>query len=158
VSEVVTEGIELFKAAATMGLEGIMAKEKNSPYQPGKRSMQWLKIKTRQTAECVIIGFTRGKGDRELLFGALQLAQKEGSTLNYVGKVGTGFDTKLMKEIFSQLKGVKRSKRPVREKPPDDAQTVWLEPEVMCEVHYASLTQDGMLREPVFVRLRPDLM
>jgi DNA ligase D-like protein (predicted ligase)/DNA ligase D-like protein (predicted polymerase)/DNA ligase D-like protein (predicted 3'-phosphoesterase) len=157
VSEVVDEGNELFKAAAQMGLEGIMAKERSSPYQAGKRSSQWLKIKTRQTTECVIIGYTKGKGDREALFGALHVAQVDNSTLKYVGKVGTGFDTKTMKEIFTQLKSIKKTKRPVKEKPLDDAQTVWIEPKLICEVQYASLTKDDMLREPVFLRLRQDL-
>ena len=158
VSEVVSEGVQLFEAAAKMGLEGIMAKERNGPYLPGKRSAQWLKIKTRKTTECVIIGYTKGKGDRASLFGALHLAHANGNVLQYLGKVGTGFDARMMKEIFAQLKNLKPVKRPIEEKPIDDAQTVWLEPKMMCEVQYASLTKDGMLREPVFVRLRPDLM
>ena len=157
-SEVVDDGAALFKAAAQMGLEGIMAKETSSPYQPGKRISQWLKIKTRQTTECVIIGYTKGKGDREAMFGALHIAQLNDGELQYVGKVGTGFDAKLMKEIFLQLKSMKTIKRPVREKPLDDAQTTWIEPTVVCEVQYASLTKDRMLREPVFLRLREDLM
>jgi bifunctional non-homologous end joining protein LigD len=91
------------------------------------------------------------------LFGALQLAFRNGNGLRYAGKVGTGFDEKLMKEIFSRLKNIKRVKRPINKKPLDDAQTVWIEPHLVCEVQYASLTKDGMLREPVFLRLRPDL-
>jgi DNA ligase D-like protein (predicted ligase) len=158
VSEVVDEGKELFRAAADMGLEGIMAKDRKSVYQPGKRSADWLKIKTRLSTECLIIGYTKGKGDRQSLFGALHIAQRNGDQLTYVGKVGTGFDTKTMKEIYAELKGIKHIKRPVKEKPLDDAQTVWIEPRVVCEVQYASLTKDGMLREPVFLRLRPDLM
>ncbi len=157
ISEAVTEGTALFRAATEMGLEGIMAKERNSAYLPGIRSAQWLKIKKRQTVECVIIGYTKGKGDREALFGALQLALREDGGLRYVGKVGTGFDEKSMKEIFARLKGIRPAKSPVRQKPPDDAQTVWIEPRVICEVQYASVTRDGMLREPVFLRLRPDL-
>jgi DNA ligase D-like protein (predicted ligase) len=157
VSEIVTDGVELFKAAAKMGLEGIMAKQRNSVYHPGRRSGQWLKIKNRQTAECAIIGYTKGKGGRVAEFGALQLAVQSNKGLQYVGKVGTGFDTRLMKEIFEQLRNIKRVKRPINEKPPDDAQTVWIETKVICEVQYASITKDGMLREPVFLRLRPDL-
>jgi bifunctional non-homologous end joining protein LigD len=71
--------------------------------------------------------------------------------------VGTGFDERSMKEIFSYLKNIRHVKRPIRKKPPDDAQTVWIEPRAVCEVQFASLTKDGMLREPVFLRLRPDL-
>ena len=157
VSEAVSEGAGLFSAAMKMGLEGIMAKKRNSVYRPGTRSTEWLKIKKRQTMECLIIGYTKGKADPEGSFGALQLALREGSTLRYAGKVGTGFDVKSMKETFTYLKSIRRGKRPVREKPPDDAQTVWLEPRVLCEVQFASLTHNGMLREPVFLRLRPDL-
>jgi bifunctional non-homologous end joining protein LigD len=157
ISEAVKEGIELFGAAVKMGLEGIMAKDKNSAYLPGTRSAHWLKIKKRRTMECVIAGYTRGKSDRKELFGALQLALREADTLRYVGKVGTGFDEKSMKEIFSRLKNISHVKRPIKEKPIDDAQTVWIEPKVVCEVQFASLTKDGMLREPVFLRLRPDL-
>jgi bifunctional non-homologous end joining protein LigD len=157
VSEAVDEGAHLFQAAAEAGLEGIMAKERNSPYLPGKRTSQWLKIKTRRTTECVIIGYTRGKGDREQTFGALQIAMTNGKGLRYVGKVGTGFDTRTLKEVAGELARLKKGRRPVKEKPLDEANTVWLEPDLICEVQYASLTKDGMLREPVFVRLRPDL-
>jgi ATP-dependent DNA ligase len=156
VSEAVAEGAELFRAAAATGLEGIMAKEMSSTYKPGTRSSQWLKIKSRQTADCVIIGYTKGKGSR-ILFGALQLAFRDGNNLRYAGKVGTGFDEKLVRQIFALLKGIKQVIRPVSLKPPDDAETVWVEPKVICEVQYASLTKDGLLREPVFLRLRPDL-
>jgi ATP-dependent DNA ligase len=141
-----------------MGIEGIMAKERNSRYRAGTRSGQWLKIKKRQTMECLIVGYTEGRGDRQSLFGALHLARPEGKTLRYVGKVGTGFDEKLRKEISAYLKKIKRVERPIPEKPLDDAQTVWIEPKVICEVQFASLTRDGMLREPVFLRLRPDLV
>ncbi len=156
VSEVVEDGQALFDAAKAMGLEGIMAKEKNSPYQPGKRSTHWLKIKTRQAIDCVIIGYTKGKGNRTGEFGALHLAVQEENGLRYVGKVGTGFDAKLMKEILVRLKSLKTIKRPVKEKPLDDASSTYVEPKLVCEVEYASWTRDTMLREPVFVRLRED--
>ncbi len=157
VSETVTDGAELFQAAVKMGLEGIMAKGKNSTYQPGRRSEQWLKIKKRESTECVIIGYTGGKNGREATFGALQLAMKQEDGFKYVGKVGTGFDSKMMKKIFEQISKLERVARPVKEKPLDDAQTIWIKPKLICEVQYASITKDGMLREPVFLRLRPDL-
>jgi bifunctional non-homologous end joining protein LigD len=158
VSDAVTEGAELFKASVRMGLEGVMAKERNSIYRPGTRSSEWLKIKKRHTTECVIIGYTRGKGERETMFGALQLAMRKNSALIYAGKAGTGFDEKLIKEISAYLKNSRPAKRPIEEKPVDDAQTVWIEPRAICEVQYSSITKDGRLREPVFLRLRPDLI
>jgi bifunctional non-homologous end joining protein LigD len=158
VSEAVTEGAAFFTAAVQMGLEGIVAKEINSLYRPGTRSAQWLKIKKRQTLECLIIGYTPGKGERGALFGALHLAQRQGDGFRYLGKVGTGFNEKSMKEVFAHLKKLKQVKKPIREKPPDEARTVWIEPKTICEVQFASRTRDGMLREPVFLRLRPDLL
>ena len=105
----------------------------------------------------MIIGYTRGKGDREQTFGALQIAMPNGKGFRYVGKVGTGFDTRTLKEVAGELARLKKGSRPVKEKPMDEANTIWLEPDLFCEVQYASMTKDGMLREPVFVRLRPDL-
>ena len=157
VSEVVEEGAAFFQAVKEMGLEGTMAKQRNSPYLPGKRSDSWLKIKTRQTLECVIIGYTKGKGDREASFGALHLAEANGDELKYLGKVGAGFENDSLKAVAAELQKVKAIKRPVKEKPLDDARSVWIEPKLMCEVQFASLTTDGLLREAVFVRLRPDL-
>jgi bifunctional non-homologous end joining protein LigD len=157
VSEVVEEGTALFEAVKQLGLEGIMAKQRNGTYLPGKRSESWLKIKTRQTLECAIIGYTRGKGDRETSFGALHLAQANGAELKYLGKAGTGFDDHSMKAVAAELEKMTPIKRPIKEKPLDDARSIWIEPKLMCEVQFASLTKDGLLREPVFVRLRPDL-
>jgi ATP-dependent DNA ligase len=157
VSEAVDEGATFLEAVKQMGLEGVMAKQRNSPYVPGKRNDSWLKIKWRRTAECAIIGFTRGKGDRAAHFGALHLAQVEGEKLKYVGKVGSGFDDQSIKAVWTELQKLTPIKRPVKEKPLDDAQSVWVEPKLNCEVEFASLTEDGMLREAVFLRLRPDL-
>jgi len=156
-SEAMTEGIEFFEAVKQMGLEGIMAKKRDSIYLPGKRSDAWLKIKGHQTVECLIVGFTKGTGDREKSFGALHLAQIEGDNLKYLGKVGSGFDERLLKAIGAELKKLKPIKKPIREKPLDDAQSTWVEPKLICEVQFASWTKDNLLREPVFLRLRPDL-
>jgi len=116
-----------------------------------------LKTKTQQTAECIVIGYTRGKSDRAASFGALHLAQNTGGELKYVGKVGSGFDEPSLKQVTNELKKLETAKRPVPEKPVDDASSIWLKPTLLCEVQFASRTKDGSLREPVFLRLRPDL-
>ena len=136
-----------------------MAKRKDGKYLIGKRSDLWLKIKVRQTAECVIIGFTQGKGDRSTTFGALQLAERKGDGLHYRGKVGTGFDDATMKGIVKDLQKLANKKKPSLKggKIVDEKITTWVEPKLMAELSYARLTQDEMFREPVFVRLRPDL-
>jgi bifunctional non-homologous end joining protein LigD len=157
-SETVEDGKGLFEAAKQLGLEGIMAKDKNSKYLPGKRSDSWYKIKVRQTAEAVIIGYTKGKGGRENHFGALHLAEIINGKLEYRGKVGTGFNSKNMKEVFSELKKLKEIKKPIEEKVLEEKMTVWVESKLICEVEYASMTPDEAFRAGVFVRLRPDLV
>lgn len=159
VSEFVEDGKSLFNAAREHALEGVMAKKKDSKYLPGRRSEGWLKIKVRQTSECVILGYTPGKGNREATFGALQIAEKISGDLFYRGKVGTGFDDHLMKEIFSLLKKLKKVKKPILKggKIVDEKITEWVEPSLLVEVSFSQLTADQMYREPVFVRLRPDL-
>ena len=157
VNEVVEDGAAFLEAVKAMRLEGIMAKRRESVYLPGKRSDSWLKIKTRQTMECTIIGYTRGKGDRESSFGALHMGQLNDAEISYLGKVGTGFDESLMKSIAADLRQLARIRRPIKEKPLDDARSVWVEPKLTCEVQYSSLTDDGLLREGVFLRMRPDL-
>ena len=156
-SEGVENGPAFFEAVKKLGLEGILAKQRQSPYLAGKRSDSWLKIKTRQSTECLIIGYTRGTGERAASFGALHLAQQTDGELKYVGKVGTGFDDRLLKQVSEELKKLEVGPRPVREKPLDDARSIWLKPTLLCEVQFASWTPDGALREPVFLRMRPDL-
>lgn len=156
-SDIVEDGNALFYAARELGLEGIMAKEKNSKYLPGKRSDNWYKIKVRQTAESHIIGYTKGKGSREEHFGALHLGDLANGEIVYRGKVGTGFDTKNMKDVYTALKEQSVIKKPISEKILDEKQTIWIKPKLICEIEYASMTKDGAYREGVFVRLRPDL-
>jgi bifunctional non-homologous end joining protein LigD len=156
-SEAVDDGAALYEAVKGMSLEGIMAKQRNSPYLPGKRADSWLKIKSRTTVECIIIGYSKGKGDRASTFGALHLAEHNGTELIYLGKAGSGFDVATQKSIFAELSKLQKIKRPVKERPDDDSVSVYLEPKLICEVSYATKTKDGILREPVFHRLRPDL-
>jgi bifunctional non-homologous end joining protein LigD len=157
VSGVEDDGVAFFEAVRAMKLEGIVAKQRSSTYLPGKRTDAWLKIKTRQTTECLLIGYTKGRGDRQSTFGALHLAHQDGSELKYLGKVGSGFDDSSLKSVAAEVLKLPTIKRPIKEKPLDDAQSVWVEPKLTCEVQYASFTPDGLLREAAFLRLRPDL-
>ncbi len=156
-SEAVEEGTAFLEAVKELGLEGVMAKQRLSEYAPGRRSDCWLKIKPRQTVECLIAGYTRGQGDRENSFGALHLVRKKGGQLQYLGKAGGGFNEQSLAAVFAELKKLKVIKRPIKERPLDDARSVWVEPKLVCEVQFASLTAEGRLREPLFLRLRPDL-
>ncbi len=159
VSEIIEDGASLFEAAKEHGLEGIMAKRSDSKYYPGRRTDGWLKIKVRQTSDCYIVGYTEGKGNRQSTFGALQIAEKVGSDLHYRGKVGTGFDDSMMKEILAMLKKQKNAAQPAMKggKVVDEKITTWLGPSLVAEISFAQLTRDQMYREPVFVKLRPDL-
>lgn len=159
VSEFVEDGESLFEAAKEHALEGIMAKRKDGKYFPGKRSDSWLKIKVRNTHDCYIMGFTPGKGNRNATFGALQIAEKINDEFHYRGKVGTGFDDEMMKEIYKELKKRKKIKQPdmAGGKVVDEKVTTWIEPGLVAEINYSKLTPDKMFREPVFVKLRLDV-
>ncbi len=156
VSQVVEDGQALFDAAHEAGLEGIMAKKRASVYTPGRRNDAWLKVKSRRTMDCIVIGYTKGKGDRATTFGALHIAEKRDAEWHYLGKVGTGFDDKTLASVAESVKSLREAKRPFKEKPIDDNVSVWVEPKLWCEVQYASITPNGTLREPVFVRMRED--
>ncbi len=156
-SEFVEDGESLFEAAREHNLEGIMAKDKFSRYQPGKRSDAWLKVKVRNTRECVIIGYNQGKGNRASAFGGLHIAEIENDKLVYRGKVGSGFNDASLKEVFGQIKKLKETKKPITNKVLDEKVSKWVEPKLWAEVTFASFTPDKIFREPVFVRMRPDL-
>ncbi len=159
VSESMEDGDSLFEAAREHSLEGIMAKRKDGRYLPGRRSDVWLKIKVRQTAECFIVGYTPGKGNRGQTFGALQIAENKDGALYYRGKVGSGFDDNMMKEMLIELKKQKKLTKASAMKGGkvvDEKITEWIEPGMLSEISYASLTKDQMYREPVFLRRRPD--
>jgi ATP-dependent DNA ligase len=112
----------------------------------------------RQTADCIIVGYTKGKGNRDQRFGALHIAEKTDSGLQYRGKVGTGFSDKTMTAMLKVLHSVKEVKKPALVgKLLDEKVSTWLEPKIAVEVSYAMITSEEMFREPVFIRLRPDL-
>jgi DNA ligase D-like protein (predicted ligase) len=146
------EGKELWERAREMGLEGIMGKREGAPYRPGVRSPEWLKVKNTKTMDAVILGYTPGEGWREPYFGALALGAYRGGKLVFLGKVGTGFDTPLMEELFPLLRRLETGRRPVEEEPPYEVR--WVEPRLVCEVKYLELTPDLKLRAPSFLRMK----
>jgi len=159
ISEAVEDGEALFAAAREHQLEGIMAKRKDGKYLPGRRSDLWQKIKVRNATECVIMGWTTGKGNRGETFGALQLAEWVDDQWWYRGKVGTGFDDAMLEDLRSALAELPRTPAPALQGGAvmDEKITQWVQPVLMAEVSFSMRTADGMFREPVFVRLRPDL-
>ena len=149
-----THGKRYFEEVAKLGLEGAMAKRKQSTYQIGKRSRDWLKIKAIRTMDCVIVGYTPGEGWRSGYFGALAIGAYRGGKLEFMGKVGTGFDESLLKSISSLLKVRATGVKPVEAEPPYEVR--WVKPELVCEVKFMEVTPDLKLRAPVFRRLRSD--
>jgi bifunctional non-homologous end joining protein LigD len=147
---------KLYTASLDSGFEGIVAKRKDSIYQPGKRSATWLKIKATQTAEFVVGGYTQGKGAREQL-GALLLGYWSGSKLHYAGHVGSGLNDAIVAQLRKRFAPLARKSPAFVEKPPLHRPTTWLDPELVIEVTFTDWTPDGLLRAPVFVRVRDDI-
>jgi bifunctional non-homologous end joining protein LigD len=146
----------LYAAAMASGYEGVVAKRLDGIYQPGQRVGTWLKVKPVQSAEFVIGGCTRGKGAREPL-GALLLGYWEDGSLRYAGHVGSGLDDATVAELTRRTRDLKRQRSPFAEKPPIHRPTTWLEPRLVAEVNFIDWTPAGLLRAPVFARLRDDI-
>lgn len=156
------DGVALFEAARRLGLEGIVAKEKSSPYHQGERGRHWLKIKIFHQQECVIGGFTSGKGLRKDTFGALILGvyekgkAKKRYDLVPVGSLGTGFDEKTLVEMKKKLLKLQTRKCPFLFAPKVHDRPHWVRPKLVAQIKFANWTSDGMMRVPVFLGLRFD--
>ena len=151
------EGKEAYDGAVALGLEGVVAKRRGSRYLPGKRTDSWAKIKARHTAEFVVAGFTPGEGLREPTFGALILAAADpDGALVYRGRAGGGFTDAMLADLRPRLDALATDASPFPETPPEAANATFVRPELVVEVEYTEVTSAGLLRAPVFKRLRPD--
>lgn len=159
-------GTEFFKAAEKMGLEGIIAKKANSSYAANIRSREWLKIKVSKRQEVIICGYTRND-DTTKAFSSLLLGVHENGELKYVGKVGTGFSSSQQKEMINLFKPLVTNESPFSKQPdynkpsrfrpnPPKAKATWLKPELVCEVAFTEITDDGVFRHPSFQGMRTD--
>ena len=146
-------GKDYFSAALKMGIEGVMAKRQASPYQPGKRSQDWIKIKKSLKLDLVVGGYIPGKGERSTYFGGLLLGAYDQGQLHYVGRVGSGFTEAELAEITGSL--VPRDSSPFAN-PPATSEVRWTEPLMVVQVSALEVTKDGRLRAPVFLRRRED--
>ncbi|MEO7922122.1 MAG: DNA ligase D [Chitinophagaceae bacterium] len=149
------EGISFFEKAKEQGLEGIIAKRKESTYSKGFRSKEWLKIKNVQSREAVIVGYTAPKGERQQ-FGSLVLANKKGNQWEYRGHVGTGFPAKLLSSLKKQMKTLETEQSPFKSKVPLNGDVTWLRPKLIADIAYTEITRDKIFRHPVFLRLREE--
>jgi bifunctional non-homologous end joining protein LigD len=159
-------GLKIFDAARKMGLEGIIAKRADSPYHAGDRTRDWLKIKAKKRQEMVIGGFTKNEASRKL-FSALLVGVFDGKKLVYTGKVGTGFSDNAQQDLMNRFQRIIIKKSPFAEEPdinkptrfqhnPPRATATWLKPELVCEVSFAEMTADGVMRHPSFEGMRMD--
>jgi bifunctional non-homologous end joining protein LigD len=148
-------GKDVFKHAIGMDLEGIIAKRADSKYLPGKRSRDWLKIKNHNTQEAIIAGYTAPRGSRSY-FGALLLAIMKKGKFVYIGHTGTGFTDQSLKMLHMKLYPLRRPDSPFEGKIPVNGQVTWVDPILVCNVKFTEVTQDGILRHPVFQGLRID--
>ncbi len=159
-SEDFDDGDALFEVAQAKGLEGLIAKRADSTYKSGRRTRDWLKVKTENNEEFVVAGYTRGAGRRADTFGALVLAVNEGHELRYVGNVGTGFDDAEIDKLLGLLRPLHRDTPPfpVAPKMPrvrkGDVQ--WVEPELVAQVRFGEWTHDDHLRHPAYLGVRED--
>lgn len=161
-----TSAKDFLAAATKMGLEGMIAKRADSVYKPGDRGGDWLKIKVQQRQEVVIGGYTKND-DSPKVFSSLLIGVYGEGKLQYIGKVGTGFNERMQKEMMRKFKPliVHRSpftitpnvNEPSRFRPnPPHAEAFWLKPKLVCEVSFAEITNDGVLRHPSFEGMRED--
>jgi len=161
------DGAALYEAALRHGMEGVVAKRRDSRYESGRRSTAWLKVKATHTEEFVVGGYTRGEGARSDTFGSLLLGcfQPGANTLTFVGHVGTGFDARGLRDVLRRLDALRAERSPFDGPIPTtgrwgsrraDGAVTWLRPELLAEVKFAERTDDGILRTPVFLRLRDD--
>lgn len=161
-----TSATEFLSAAAKLGMEGIMAKKENSIYTEGERTKDWLKIKANKRHEVVIGGYTQNEGSSKT-FSSLLVGVYDDGKLNYMGKIGTGFNKKMQDELMSRMKKLVIQKAPFTEVPdvnkpsrfrpdPPQASVTWVKPQLVCEVSYIGLSDEGVMRHPSFEGLRTD--
>jgi bifunctional non-homologous end joining protein LigD len=147
------DGRVILAQACQLGLEGVVAKQIDAPYE-STRTRNWLKLKCNRRQEFVIVGYVKAEGARQG-FRSLLLALREKDGLRYAGKVGTGFSDASLRDIAAEMKRHVRATSPL-EHPPREPNVVWLEPTLVCEVEYTEMTRDGSLRHPSFQGLRRD--
>jgi bifunctional non-homologous end joining protein LigD len=146
-------GEALLAQVVARGMEGVVAKKANAPYK-SKRSPDWLKLKADPEADFAVCGYTPPKGTRTGL-GALHLCVRVDSQWVWAGKVGSGFDDKLLKELTAELSKKPRWK-PTFPRPEGSGDAIWIEPELVVQVRYREWIEGSSLRFPVFERLRRD--
>src|SRR5438046_1788568 len=163
-----TEAETLLPEIKRRGLEGLLGKQRDSVYEPGRRSGAWIKIKCVNEQEFVVGGYTPPAGARKH-FGAILVGYHENDKFLFAGKVGTGFDSKSLAALYKKMRAEQRETCPFDDLPSkQNGQWVqgitpsmmrkmhWVNPKFVCQVKFAEWTRDLKLRAPVFLGLRDD--
>lgn len=152
---IVGAGPEFLREACKNGLEGVISKRRDSAYSPG-RGGSWLKSKCRQGQELVVGGFTDPQGSRTGI-GSLMLGYYQDGQLLYAGRVGTGFDRRMLADLRSRLEALERKTSPFAEVERSERSGAhWVSPELVAQIEFANWTSDGRVRQAVFLGLRED--
>ncbi len=156
-----SDGPALLDSTRAQGLEGLVAKRRDSRYEPGRRSECWVKVKNLRRQSAVVVGWKPGEGGRAGTLGSLLLAvngepaRERG--LVFAGHVGTGFSSEVLR-LLSRVLAPLASDAPACEVPREHARTArWVRPELVAEVEFTAWTRDGRLRHPSYKGLRDDL-
>ncbi len=162
-----TSATQFLQAAMDMGMEGIIAKKAGSTYLAGERTANWLKIKANKRHDVVIGGYTRNEDSPKQFSSLLVGVYDDAGNLQYTGKIGTGFNTKMQDDMMKRFSRLVTKTCPFTEVPdvnkpsrfrsnPPHATVTWLKPKLVCEVSYAEITGDGVMRHPSFEGMRED--
>jgi bifunctional non-homologous end joining protein LigD len=156
ISEVSEELERLQDRARRSGWEGLIAKRPSSPYRPGKRSSDWVKLKMENQQELVVGGWTEPRNSRKHL-GAILLGyyDPQGNFV-YAGHTGGGFTRRALEDMYRRLKPLERKTPPFAEKPRTNERAHWTTPRVVVEIKFNEWTRDGKLRQPTFLGVRDD--
>jgi bifunctional non-homologous end joining protein LigD len=147
-------GCDVYREVERLGFEGMVAKRADAPYRAG-RDGAWRKVRRLRTGDFAVVGMSPPAGARTG-FGALHLAARDGASLRYAGKVGSGFDERVLRELHQTLSADQRDAPPCTGDTPKGRQHRWVEPRLLAEVRFSEWTAGGQLRQPVFVRIRDD--
>lgn len=152
----VGHGEAALRATREHGLEGLVCKRLDSVYEPGMRSRAWIKIRNMRGEDVIVGGWLPGKGRLTGLPGAVLVGQRAAGTLRYVGSVGTGWSEAERTELAALLSELATEVCPFRPRPSAPG-AHWVLPRLVGEVRYSTRTRAGLLRQPSWLRLRPDL-
>jgi bifunctional non-homologous end joining protein LigD len=152
------DGEAVMAATRAQGMEGVVAKRRDSRYEPGRRSECWVKVKHVRRTSAVVVGWKPGEGGRAGRIGSLLLAVPQGDGWAYAGHVGTGFTAATLRMLGDRLAELRRETPVLQDVPREHARSaVWVEPSLICEVDYTEWTRDGRLRHPSYKGLRDDV-